>query len=189
MIRDNVKLKPTTRLETSICNGAFSGFSLSVFGWALFQTWGVQVHAGAVLHGFIALPGLTLVAIAFRRYRLYWPPSSNQTTSEQPRSRLAFNLTDAGWCLILLAIGHVLGRLVLAGWILPLTIFAGGLTFVPWSKVRLCRSHFFASCTIMGIGTAYQVLVAGGGSAHPLHLPIAACFLSAIACFALLRRF
>jgi hypothetical protein len=173
-------MRDNFRFQTTINNCAFSGFVFSIFGWALLHAWGFQVRAGAAMHVVTALFGLGLAAITFRRYRLYW---------ERPQSKEGFNISNAGWCLLLLAIGNVLGQLVLAGWVLPLAIFSIGLNFVPWSKVPLCRRHFFASCTLIGVAIAGTLLVAGNASAGPMKFPIASWVFWGSACVALLRKY
>jgi hypothetical protein len=181
MFRDHVSLHRT------INNCAFSGFFFSIFGWVLLHTWGFQRGAGTVLHAFTALIGFGLAAISFRRYRLYWAPFSNQPRPDQRRSTAAFNISDVGWGLLLLAIGNVIAQLILAGWVTPLALFSFGLTFVPWSKVPFCRSHFFSSCMLIGVGAACTLFVASN-PAHPLFFPIASWVFWGSACVALLRK-
>jgi hypothetical protein len=131
MIRENVSL------HTSINNSAFSSFFYAIFAWALLHAWGFQHGASPMLHAFIAFVGVGPVAASFRRYRLYWRAITMSPGPDQRRSRVAFNIPNASWGLLLLAIGYAFGHLILVGFVLPLAVFSMGLTFVPWSKLPL----------------------------------------------------
>jgi hypothetical protein len=176
------------KLETTSRHHAFSAFVLSILGWLLLQAWNFQIGAGVRFHAFTALVGLALAGACFLRCRLYWSPSTRAgPITQQPGPFAQMRMVDAGSSIILLAIGIFMAQLARAGWVFPFAVFAVGLTFIPWSKIALCRRHFLASSLIVGLGGACAFLFTGGSS-NPVILPIASWILWFIACFLLLRR-
>jgi hypothetical protein len=69
--------------------------------------------------------------------------------------------SNAGWGMLLLLTGSILGQLVLWGWVTPLLAFAIGVTFVPWSRIPLCRRHFLVSISLIATGAGFYFLIAG----------------------------
>jgi hypothetical protein len=183
MISDNISL------HASVNNSAFSSFFFSIFAWVLLHAWGVQLGAGLAPHAFAAFLGIGPAAVSLRRYRLYWATISIPPRPAERPAKVGFNISNAGWGLLLLAIGSIVGRLILAGWVLPLAIVSIGLTFVPWSKIPLCRRHFFTSCALIGGGVACTLVVAGNHAAHLLAFPIACWVFWGSALIGLLRKF
>jgi hypothetical protein len=171
------------KLEVPIHNDVFSAVVFSIFGWILVQTWLVIVDAAIVHHALIAFMGVSLVAIAGRRYLRHWPA----LPMEQQRPKGTRLLFDAGWCLLLLVTGVILGQFLLAGWIFPLTIVAFSLTCVPWSRISMCRKHFLISVIIVGTPAASSLFVLTSPPS-PISLLTGGWVFWAVACYSLLRR-
>lgn len=131
----------------------FCTLAFSFFGWALLQTSLTVAGVTVAAHAIVAVLGLTFVANAFRQCRLYWIEFGSAAAMRK-RPFLAYMLKDsnAAWGALLLLMGGVLGALVLWGWVTPLLAFAIGLTFVPWSRIPLCRFHFIVSISLIATG-------------------------------------
>jgi hypothetical protein len=156
----------------------------SILGWGLLESWLVAVHARLLPHAISTLCALCLAWLAARRYRRYRELSRITYGSVQPQGR-RFTIGDAGWAILLLAVGSVLGVLVLAGWILPLSTIAIGIMFLPWRHASFHRRHFTMSCVAVLIGAAATIAV-GHQKMSPIFLPIASWIFWLCACVALL---
>ena len=174
----------TPRLKAPIGNGAFSVFVFSILGWALIEAWCVAIAAPIAFQILAALIGIAIAAIGCRRYRAQWPA----LPPEQVRSNGMRKFGVACGCLLVVITGNVLGRLALSQFISPMLVFAMGLTFVPWSRVPLCRRNFFKSSILFVSGAAYP-LVFSTISTDPIHLLAAAWALWSVACIALLHKY
>jgi hypothetical protein len=147
-------------------NFAFSAFLFSVFGWALLETQLFNAAAGVGGHLFISAFGLAITAIALRRCRLWWPLFADAGEGAK-RSSTRDHIGDVIGCVALVAAGCVLGLSAKTGSIALFAICAGAFSLVPWSRIGLCRRHFFISCAMLGTGAA-SILVVARDTRHPL---------------------
>lgn len=171
-------------LSAPVGNGAFIAFAYSIFGWALIQAWCVMLNTHIASQVAAALVGISIAALAIRRYRLQWPALRQR----QSRSATQEKLINTSCSLLLLIIGYLIGELILSGWITPLVLLAAGLTLIPWSRIPLCRKYFLASVILMGTGIALTLTV----SAQPVDLirfPLAAWVLWSMALVTLLHKY
>lgn len=138
----------------------FCALAFGLFGWALFHT-SLGVRGAALSeHIRVALLGCIPVAIAYRnchRYRIEFGNESVQNGISY--FTLLLKNANIGWIILLFVLGAILGKVVLFGGITPLFAFALGVTFVPWSRIPICRRHFIASISIIAIGIAFTLLV------------------------------
>jgi hypothetical protein len=152
----------------------FSALLFGLLGWMLLHAALACVGATLIAHVLGALFVISPVTMAFRRCRLYWLKFGKELTV-QKRPFLARFLTtsNAAWGTLLLVIGAMLGRLFLFEPVMPLIAFSIGLTFVPWSRITLCRQHFVASISIIAVSAAFPLLITSGAFSA-IHLAIGA---------------
>ena len=165
---------------------SFIAFVFSLAGWALLELWFLRTGAGFLAHGTAALVGLWLSFLSIRRPSI-GPSDRSQRERSATQEHRKFRSADAGWTLLLLAVGGVLGVLVLRGGTIALGAAAIGLSFVPWSRVHFCHNHFGAACMTVWIGMA-SIMTLGYRLITPMFLPIACWVLWACACLGLFWR-
>lgn len=178
--------KSTAKTAGTVPAPLLISFAFSIAGWALLELWLLRIGAGLRAHGMATLFGLWLGLLSIRRPRIGRTgfPSGGITAKIEHRK---FGRADAGWVLVFLMVGSILGTLVLLGLASVLSVVAVGLALVPWSRVRFCRSHFLAACTALWFGMA-PIIALGYGSIHPMFLPIACWVLWASSACSLLLR-
>jgi hypothetical protein len=177
----------TNATKAAHSNFTFSALVFALFGWVL-------LHASLILGGasirfqvIVALLCLPLVIITLRRCRLHIVAFGEAPAAqEHPASVRFLKISNAGWFVLLIIIGAILGKLLVWGWIIPLSIFTVGLTFVPWSRISLCRMHLSASIGVIAAGTAFSLLT-NGQWLPPIQLAIGAWALWMSSIIALLR--
>jgi hypothetical protein len=178
----------TSTAKTGVMGPApsFIAFVFSLAGWALLALWFLRMGAGFLAHGTAASVGLWLSFLSIRRPGI-GPGDRSQRERSATQEHRTFRGADAGWALLLLAVGAVLGVLVLRGGTIALGAAGIGLSFAPWSRVHFCRNHFGAACTMVWIGMA-SIMAPGYRSITPMFLPIACWVLWACACLGLFWR-
>ena len=84
-------------------------------------------------------------------------------------------------CLLLLAIGFGIALLIGSGSVFLLALAIMGMVFLPWTKIVVCRDHFFIFLGLVGAGVLLGLAVPGR-SVHTLYYPLAAWVLLTAAC-------
>jgi hypothetical protein len=160
----------------------FTGFVFSFVGWELLHAAAFLGNAHFTRHLFIVVLGLVPVVAAYLGYRRAWAkPDGNGRTKDR-----TYRVQAGASCFLLLAVGAALGHLALSQSVLPLLGILLCLTFIPWSRVPICREHLFVSCALIAAG-AVAVLFLSKAPADPFRLLLATWSLWGAACFALLR--
>jgi hypothetical protein len=162
-----MKTQKTARVAASF---AFTALLFSMLGAALLETLQIRAHAWGRLHLLTASIDLIIVAIAFRRLRLWSKIFDAAVPSLKPVSQRRFDVRDLGPCLGLVTAGCVLALSAKAGSFAFFAICAGAFSFAPWSRIDLCRSHCFISCAMVGAGAASVVAAAGSPQAPIIYL-------------------
>lgn len=172
-----------------IHNSTFSAILFSTLGWALFLAWSIKVKAGYGAQLLPALVGIILVALAVRRYRLHWPSSRPEGSTQpgQQRKRLRVSLADAFSLVLMITIGYVIAQLVFIGSTFLLLAFAFGASLVPWSRIPFCRNRFLVAVATVFVATALPLLITHA-RIDPFHLLFAAWALASVACMALVFK-
>lgn len=146
-------------------------FAFSVAGWALLELWLIQIDAGVRAHCMAALFGLLLGCLSIRRPRIGLTDfPSDEVKANSGHRKL--DRANIGWALLFLAVGIILGTLVLRGDTILLGIAAMSLALAPWSRVRFCCSHLLVACTAVWTGML-TVMIPGRSSIAPVFLPLA----------------
>lgn len=134
-------------------NSIFPSFYFAVLAIVLGQMGAARMHASWRVHGVLIAPGLVLLGLSLFRARLHWPAINIGTSSRSAR--------DAGWHLLLFAIGMLSGVLIAIGSVLILGVAATLLYLCPWTKIPACRSRFVVSSLVMLGGTIASVMACG----------------------------
>jgi hypothetical protein len=140
--------------RTLATNSLFTAFLLSVSGWALFHAWAGGIGAGAFVHVLIAIPSMTVCGLVFYRYSLHWPARGTGSEGEKEGRGRSLSRISIAWCFLLLATGIALAWIVDYGSLFLLAMVVAGMIFIPWTKISLCRDHFFVSVGLILIGGA-----------------------------------
>jgi hypothetical protein len=160
--------------------------SCSLAGWAILALWLLQIGAGVGGHGLAALAGLWLSYLCIRRPRIGQPALAATGGSRTTQHR-GLRPVDAGWALLLLVVGGVVGILAMRGGTVALIVVTMGLGFAPWSRVAFCRDHFYVASAALLVGTL-SAMALGYRSTAPMFLPVACWALWACACTGLCWR-
>lgn len=158
-------------------NGLFSAFLLGGIGWGLLHAWGINLKIGILFQALAAMPGLALSGIVIYRYRKHWPVEASECTGQ---GELSWDLRAIAFYLVLIAVGLSIALLISGGSLFLLALAAMGTIFVPWTRIALCRNHFFFSASLVGIG-ALLGLVLLDSPAHPLYYLMVAWLLLSLA--------
>ena len=148
----------TTR--TYATNGLFAAFVLALLGWGLAHAWALQAGMDRLVHGLLSLPGLALCAVLLVRYARHWPARLVPLYRSRRRG-LAALAVAAGGAALLFVTGVGLALAVVEESALALVLVALVLALLPWSRLALCRDHFFLSAVIVGGGTVGGLGAAG----------------------------
>jgi hypothetical protein len=176
----------TVKTADTVPAALFISFAFSIAGWALLELWLLQIGAGLRAHGMAALFGLWLGFLSIRRPRIGRAGLSSASITATSGHR-KFGRADAGWVLVFLMAGGILGSLVLRGQTIVLVVAAIGLALVPWSRVRFCCRHLLTACTAIWTGMV-SIIALGHGSIDPVFLPIACWVLWASSMVSLVLR-
>lgn len=187
----NIELEPiqgrtmtTRKAAATSANLAFTGFLFSILAFTLAEALNAKANAGLRQHVVTASIGVLVSAVALRRCRLTWPGLANPK-AQVPGHAAAWNRTDAAAGLLLIVIGSALALLTRTG---SLTLFGLGavcISMTPWSRIPLCRHHFFASCATVLISGACGLVFAVRPT-DSLYLVLVTWALSVISCAAVL---
>jgi tellurite resistance protein TehA-like permease len=137
----------------------------------------VNVKAGVLFHALAAIPGLVLSGLVLYRYRKHWPILAAASAG---RPDLSWDYRALVFYLIPVATGCGLALSISSGSLFFLVLAAMGTVLIPWTKITVCRDHFFLSSALVGTG-ALPGLLLPSRSAHPLYYPVAAWALLSIA--------
>lgn len=148
---------------------SFLGVTFAVLGLGLLSTWLGMIGASVLAHVIALFIGMGMVAFAVRR-----TPSNTVSLPDGPGqvSNAPFAPSAPAWALVLLALGAVLGILMLSSSIFFLGVFASMLCFFPWARIPLCRRHLLLACLAVWIGTA-SVLVLQRDDCELMFFPLA----------------
>lgn len=146
----------------------------------------LQIGAGLRAHGMAALFGLWLGFLSIRRPRIGRAGLSSVSIPATTGHR-KFGRADAGWVLLFLMAGGILGTLVLRGPAIVLGVAAIGLALVPWPRVGFCHRHLLTACMAVWTGMV-SIIAPAYGSIEPMSLPIACWVLWASSMFSLFLR-
>lgn len=158
-------------------NSLFSAFSLGIIGWGLLHTWGVSFKVGILFHALAAMPGVALSGIVIYRYRKHWPVEASARTG---KNRPSWDLRAVAFYLVLIAVGAGIALLISGGSFFLLVLAAMGMIFVPWTRIPLCRNHFFFSSVLVGAGASLGGAMLGR-PAHPFYYLMVAWLLLSLA--------
>jgi hypothetical protein len=148
------------RTRTCATNGLFAAFVLALLGWGLAHAWAAQAGMDRLVHGLLSLPGLALCAVLLVRYARHWPARLVPLYRNRRRG-LAALAAAAGSGGVLCATGVGLALAVVEGSPSLLVLAALVLAVLPWTRLSLCRDHFFLSALIVGAGTVGGLGAAG----------------------------
>lgn len=137
---------------------SFIGLVFSLGGWALSETAILSGHFGLRSHLVPTLLGLYLVSTSTRQMKLprHLMPAQ-AAPAPQGSSPLA---SQAGWSLLLLTAGLLMGLLIMGGSTLVLGMTAFALTLAPWSRISFCRERMVGASLVMCAGMALPLLLA-----------------------------
>lgn len=170
--------KNSAGLNDSLLSHSFIALVFSLTGCALLETWLFTMHASLPGHALALMAGLSLVFLSLRHSPVH--------TDFRSRRHRPFLGIDAGYAFLLFAIGSLIGLFILSNATLALAVLVL-LSFIPWSRLPLCRHHFFTAATLTWAGIML-VLFIGRHEIRPMFLPLASWVSWTCACFALLLR-
>jgi hypothetical protein len=158
----------SARTRTCATNGLFAAFIMAGLGSGLLHAWAVQARASGAVHLLIAIPGAAICAIVLYRYARHWP--ARVTPLYQKRRRgLPLGAAAAAGCALLFAAGLGMALAVAAGSAALFVPAALGLGILPWTRIAVCRDHFFLSAAIVGAGAALGLAHAAQPIAQPYY--------------------
>jgi hypothetical protein len=173
-----------SRPKLPLANQSFFALVFSLLGWGFLEAWLVGAHAMLIPHLVATSCALCLASVAVTRVRRYRELAGIAFSPVRRQER--FTASDAGCAMFLLAVGVVLGALVLAGRILPLGIAATGIMFLPWRRASFYHRHVVTSCAAVLVGAAATVAL-GQQQGGPLFPLLASWLFWLYACVTLLR--
>lgn len=169
----------SSRTRTWATNGLFGAFILALFGWGLLHAWAVQAGAARALHALIAIPGLAICAIVLYRYARHWPSRPASLYRERRHGVGLDGAAATGASLLWIAGGGLaLALSVDSPALLAPAALALGL--LPWTRLPVCRDHFFISSAAAGAGAVLGFVLAGDSMQRP-HYPVSALFCLCLA--------
>jgi hypothetical protein len=154
--------------DTCATNGLFAAFIMAGLGSGLSHAWAVQARASGATHLLIAIPGAAICAIVLYRYARHWPARVTPLYQKRRRGLLPGAATAAGGALLFVA-GLGMALVVAAGSAALLVLAALGLGILPWTRIAVCRDHFFVSAAIVGAGVARGLSQAGPPISQPYY--------------------
>jgi hypothetical protein len=131
-----------------------------------------------LFHVLAAIPGMVLSGVTLHRYRQHWPVNATGCAGQQ---KLAWDYRAIASYLILVATGFSIALFISGGSLFLLALATMGMVFVPWTKMAVCRGHFFFASALV-CAAALLGLVMWRWSVHPLYYPMVACLLLTVAC-------
>lgn len=172
--------------SVSAPSATFIGLAFSLSGWLLAGAGLLSVHAGLRAHLISTLMALYLVFCSTKRLKL-----AQQFLHERPGSpatqRSSSAAVQVAWALLPLMTGVLVGVLILGGSTVLLGLATCVFTFVPWSRVPICRDRIVVASVLMCIGMGLPMLVARH-PISPIFLFICAWLLWLCATFAIFNR-
>jgi hypothetical protein len=166
---------------------AFSALLFAMLAWLLLHLALFTAGAGPRVHAFAAMFGVGAAVIPVRRYRMDWVGHTSEKLAP-PRFALfrLLNLSCAASAVLLLLIGAAFGTLLMLSSAFLMSTFAVCLTFVPWSRIRLCRLSTVASIAVPPLGALIDI-AALKAIVPPMDLAIGAWALMAGCLYACCR--
>jgi hypothetical protein len=158
----NSKVEKSARIGVNL---GFSAFLLALFGWINLETL-MAMNDGGV-HGQLFAGGVALYLsiTAYRRYQT-WRVSMPPPTSEfaQKKTSKASPIVSG---IMLIATGFATACSMRTGLAITAAMGASVLLFIPWSRIRLCREHFFIS-QALSVAGGLPVLIFAAKNQHPI---------------------
>lgn len=146
------------KTPTSAPAPSFIGFVFSLLGWAFMEALLIGQHIGPRAHLVPALIALYLAFSSIKRSKLAREDLGiGDHPSASQRNKLEGK--QLGWALILLLAGAMMGALIGTGSVFFVAIGAVGLSYVPWSRISLCRDHLIVASIAMCTGVALPMLI------------------------------
>jgi hypothetical protein len=137
---------------------SFIGFVFSLTGWAFIEVWLIGRHVSPRTHLVPALIALYLALSSIRRSKLAREDFRREDHLPAPQWD-KLGAKQLGWALILLFAGATMGALIGTNSMFFVGIGAVGLSYVPWSRVPLCRDHLIVASLAMCTGMALPMLI------------------------------
>lgn len=164
------------RTRTCATNALFGAFILAAFGAGLLHAWAAQVRAGALTHVLIATPCAGLCAIVLYRYWRHWPARLVPLYRKNRRGMRSLDAASAFGSGMLLLTGIGMAFVIAAGSVLLLVLAGFSLGLVPWTRIAVCRDHFFVSAALVGTGAVLWLTLSAGPIPQPYYA------MSALSC-------
>jgi hypothetical protein len=168
-------------MRTFATNSLFGTFFLSAFGWGMLQTWAAGVGASGILHALIAVPCLSMIGVVFYRYRRHWPSSQPLRKEQRTGSRQLLAYSTLIWCSTLAVAEIGIGAAVSWGSISVILLAVMAVVAVPWTRIPVCREHFFVATATLGVG-AGAGLVLFAKRLYPFYYPFAGSAILLTSC-------
>jgi hypothetical protein len=159
----------SARTRTCATNGLFAAFIMAGLGSGLLHAWAVQARAGGMIHLLIAIPGVAICASVLYRYARHWPARVTPLYKKRRRGPLPLDAAAAAGCALLFVAGLGMALVVAAGSAALLVLAALGLGVLPWTRIAVCRDHFFLSAAIVGAGAALGLAHAAQPISQPYY--------------------
>ncbi|OON60724.1 hypothetical protein B0920_17335 [Massilia sp. KIM] len=167
---------PDAKSRSFSVNSLFPTFVLAIFGWGMVHVWGLRAGAGVTFHAFFAIPCCVLAGLVIYRYKHHWPvPSSRQGETLAGKSRT--RLRDVTSILVPVGIGLALALVVSMDSLFGLALLSIGLNCVPWTKLPICRDHFFGAVFLVEASAVLGMASPSGPALSLFHLAAASLVL------------
>lgn len=156
---------PSNRLDRFTANLALNGFLFPIIACGMLEAQLFKVNAGIRPHLIVTIVGGIICVIALRRCRVWWPG----LVGDRPGTPLSLNTYSARQlfsCAMLAGAGVVLGLISKSGSSFLFALLIMGLMFAPWSRIELCRAHFFAASASMAAGAILSHVLIKGDSSY-----------------------
>lgn len=162
-------------------------FVFALCGTALVEAWALRFSNVLSLHAVIAAITLAFATVAHLRKRRTHANPTVPFAAFRNGSTGTFSLGNVAWFSLMLAVGFVLGRLVLSGLAIPTVILIIALDFLPWRRACVSGRDLHVSAILLAAGAALALL-AGDAAEHPFGILWAGWALWMTALIGFLRR-
>lgn len=141
------------KTRTVATNALFGAFILAAQGTGLFLAWAMQARAGVLIHLLVAVPGLAICALVLVRRARHWPARLAPLHRANRHGRLPIEPGTALGCGMPFLAGIAMACVFASGSASLLVLAALGLGILPWTRILVCRNHFFLAAALLGLGS------------------------------------